>query len=295
VAAIPVLDLQSLRERGDDSGIEVALAAGVEPGLVAQRGEQHLEPFPEGVVTEIVQAGLRDGAADDVVEFGHDEPLPENPCQYTDAIMNELSTPAAPRRRYHSPARRERAVATRERIVDAGARLVRGFSSWDWDELTFRAVAERAGVSERTVYRNFPSERQLHDAIMARLEDEAGISYEDVGLDNLADVTARVFASLRRFAIKDTIGTPRGPAFAGADARRHEALTRAIAARAPRLPDAQRRSVAGLLDVLWSPPTYERLIGAWDLDNAEAIGAVQWLIAKVIGAVDDNEGPTFNA
>ena len=49
----------------------IGLAAGVEPGLVAQRGEQHLEPFPEGVVTEIVQAGLRDGAADDVVEFGH--------------------------------------------------------------------------------------------------------------------------------------------------------------------------------------------------------------------------------
>jgi hypothetical protein len=48
---------------------------------------------------------------------------------------------------------------------------------------------------------------------------------------------------------------------------------------------------AGLLDVLWSPPTYERLIGAWNLDNAEAIGAVQWLIAKVIAAVEDNEGP----
>jgi hypothetical protein len=34
-----------------------------------------------------------------------------------------------------------------------------------------------------------------------------------------------------------------------------------------------------------------RLIGAWHLDNAEAIGAVRWLIAKVIAAVDDNEGP----
>ena len=101
-------------------------------------------------------------------------------------------------------------------------------------------------------------------------------------------MTARVFASLRRFAIKDTIGTPRGPAFAGADARRHEALDRAIAFRAPDLPDAQRRALAGLLDVLWSPPTYERLVGAWDLDNAEAIGAVQWLIAKVIAAIDDN-------
>jgi AcrR family transcriptional regulator len=211
--------------------------------------------------------------------------------------MSELSTSLAgqsPRRRYHSPARRERAAATRERIIDAGARLVRGFTSWDWDELTFRAVAGRAGVSERTVYRNFPSERQLHDAIMARLEDEVGVSYADVELDTLPDVTARVFASLRRFAIKEAVGTPRGPAFAGADARRHQALDRAVAARAPELPDAQRRALAGLLDVLWSPPTYERLIGTWSLDNAEAIGAVQWLIAKVIAAVDNNESPTLS-
>jgi hypothetical protein len=40
-----------------------------------------------------------------------------------------------------------------------------------------------------------------------------------------------------------------GPAFAGADARRHDALNRAV-------------------------------------------DAVQWLIAKVIAAVDDNESPT---
>jgi AcrR family transcriptional regulator len=204
--------------------------------------------------------------------------------------MSELSTP---RRRYDSPARREGAAATRERIVDAGARLVRGFTSWDWDELTFRAVAERAGVSERTVYRNFPSERLLHDAIMARLEDEAGVSYEDVELDNVGEVTARVFAAVGRFASKDTIEAPRGPAFAGADARRHEALDRAVAARAPELPDARRMALAGLLDVLWSPPTYERLIGAWNLDNAEAISAVQWLIAKVIAAVENNEPPTI--
>jgi hypothetical protein len=51
------------------------------------------------------------------------------------------------------------------------------------------------------------------------------------------------------------------------------------------------RALAGLLDVLWSPPSYERLIGAWKLDNAEAIDAVQWLITKVIAAVEDNEGP----
>jgi AcrR family transcriptional regulator len=203
--------------------------------------------------------------------------------------------PQEGRRPYRSPARRRAAAATRERIVDAGALLVREFTTWDWDELTFRAVAERAGVSERTVYRNFPSERHLHDAIMGRLEDEAGIAYEDVELDNLAEVTARVFASLRRFAINDTIGTPQGPAFVGAEARRHDALNRAIVARAPRLPDAQRRALAGLLDVLWSPPTYERLVGSWNLDKAEAVEAVQWLIPKVIAAIENNEPPIAGA
>jgi AcrR family transcriptional regulator len=191
------------------------------------------------------------------------------------------------RRAYRSPARQQAAAATRERIIDAGARLVREFTTWNWDELTFRAVAERAGVSERTVYRNFPSERHLHDAIMSRLEEEAGISYEDVDLDNLAEVTARHFASLGRFAIKDSIGTPHGSAFVGAEAKRHNALDRAVGSRAPQLPDGQRRALAGLLDVLWSPTTYERLIGPWDLDKGEAVETVQWLIAKVIAAIDE--------
>ena len=202
--------------------------------------------------------------------------------------MSELSTP---RRSYHSPARQKAAAATRERIVDAGARLVREFTTWNWDELTFRAVAERAEVSERTVYRHFPTERHLHDAIMGRLEGEAGIAYEDVELDNFAEVTARLFASLGRFAIKDSIGAPHGAAFVGAEAKRHDALDRAVVA--PHLPDAQRRALAGLLDVLWSPPTYERLVGAWNLENTEAVDAIQWLITKVIAAVENNEAPTL--
>jgi len=74
-----------------------------------------------------------------------------------------------------------------------------------------------------------------------------------------------------------------------ADARHHDALQRTVATSD--LPDAQRRALAGLLDVLWSPPTYERLVGAWNLENTEAIDAVQWLIAKVIAAVENNESP----
>ena len=80
----------------------------------------------------------------------------------------------AERKPYDSPVRRQRMEATRERILAAGVELVRGFKTWDWSDLTFRAVAERAGVGERTVYRHFPTERALHAAIMAATVSRVG-------------------------------------------------------------------------------------------------------------------------
>ncbi|MCK9901761.1 TetR family transcriptional regulator [Parafrankia colletiae] len=90
------------------------------------------------------------------------------------------------RRRYDSPVCRERAGQTRERIVAAGSALVHEFPIWDWSGLAFRAGAERAGVGERTVYRHFPTERDLHAAVMRRLQTEAGVGYDDLDLDAVA-------------------------------------------------------------------------------------------------------------
>lgn len=207
--------------------------------------------------------------------------------------MGELSISPPSRRRYDSPGRRQQAAETRERIVSAGADLVRGFRSWNWGELTFRAVAERAGVSERTVYRNFPSERHLHDAVMARLEDDAGVDYGDIALADVAGVTARVFASLHRFAIEDSGHMPDDPTFAGADARRRDALLRAVSAQTPDWADAERRAAAGLLDVLWNPTSYERLVREWKLDALQATSAVEWLIGTIVASVGHDKPPTL--
>ncbi len=195
------------------------------------------------------------------------------------------------RRRYDNSARAEKAAQTRERIIAAGSDLVHGFDSWNWRDLTFRSVAERAGVGERTVYRHFPTERHLHDAVMQRLESEAGISYSDVDLANLAEVTARVFASLQRFAVRESVDTPRDPTFVGVDARRREALLRAVTASAPHWAERERRVTAGLLDVLWNLPSYERLVGVWDIDRSTATEAVTWLMAKVLDAVERGDPP----
>lgn len=204
--------------------------------------------------------------------------------------MDEPSRGAA--RRYDNRARRQKAAQTRERIITAGSELVHAFDSWDWRDLTFRSVAERARVGERTVYRHFPTERHLHDAVMQRLESEAGISYEDVDLKNLTEVTCRVFGSLQRFSVPQSTETPQDPTFVTVDRRRRDALMRAVQTAAPDWSEAQRRVTAGLLDVLWSLPSYERLVGTWGLDRADATNAVGWLMDTVIAAVENGDPPT---
>jgi AcrR family transcriptional regulator len=194
----------------------------------------------------------------------------------------------AGKRRYDNRARQEKAAQTRERIVAAGSDLVHGFDSWNWRELTFKAVAERAGVGERTVYRHFPTERHLHDAVMQRLESEAGVSYEDVDLANLAETTARVFASLQRFSVRESAPAPGDAAFVSSDQRRRDALLRVVSEAGGS--ETRQRVIAGLLDVLWLPTSYERLVGVWGLDGADAARAIEWLMARVVAAVDD-DGP----
>ncbi len=195
----------------------------------------------------------------------------------------------AARRNYDNRARRQKAAETRGRIVTAGTELVHGFDTWNWRDLTFRAVAERAGVGERTVYRHFPTERHLHDAVMQRLESEAGIRYEDVNLGNLAEVTGRVFASLQRFSVRQSVQTPADPTFVTVDHRRRDALLRAVSAAAPHWSEADRQLVAGLLDVLWNLPSYERLVGVWNIDGDDATRAIGWLMDKVIQSIEQDE------
>jgi AcrR family transcriptional regulator len=201
--------------------------------------------------------------------------------------MGESST--ARRRSYDNRGRQQKASETRERIVMAGTELVHAFDTWNWRDLTFRAVAERAGVGERTVYRHFPTERHLHDAVMQRLESEAGIRYEDVDLGNLAEVTGRVFASLQRFSVGQSVQAPSDPTFVTVDHRRRDALLCAVSAAAPHWSENDLRVVAGLLDVLWNLPSYERLVGVWNIDGDDATRAIGWLMGKVIQSIEEDQ------
>jgi hypothetical protein len=76
---------------------------------------------------------------------------------------------------------------------------------------------------------------------------------------------------------------PLDPTLVEANRRQHDALLAAVKEHADRWTAADRTLAAAMLDVLWAPPTYERLARDWNLDSEESIRGITW----VIGLLDD--------
>jgi AcrR family transcriptional regulator len=191
-------------------------------------------------------------------------------------------------RRYESPLRRERAVQTKERIIEAGCTILRGSSIRDWRALTVRGVADNAGVNERTVYRYFGNERGLRDAVMHRLEQEAGIELEGMRLQDVAGIAARILHHVSSYPLRAK--APQDPTLTDAHLRQRTALLGALDDSTAEWPESDRHAVAALLDVLWSVASYERLVSDWDMDSDEAVRTLTWAIELVRKAVEGGSG-----
>jgi AcrR family transcriptional regulator len=160
----------------------------------------------------------------------------------------------------------------------------------DWGDLTVRAVADQAGVNERTVYRHFENERRLRDAVMHRLEEEAGIDLGTMSLEEVAVVAARVSAHIASFPPESS--GPLDPTLSDANHRQREALTRAVAERTSDWSPADQETAAAILDVLWSVGALERLVGSWQLRHDQAVAGITWAIGLVERAVLDGHRPS---
>lgn len=197
----------------------------------------------------------------------------------------------SPRRQYNSPKRKQQTAKTRQRIIEAGAELVHEFTAWDWKQLTFRAVGERAGVSERTVYRYFPTEGLLKTAVMQHLVKEAGVELKALQLDQFASTVAKTFTYLSSFAI-EPMETPDDPTFVTIDEHRRVALLAAVQQEAPNWTPEQAKIAAAALDIFWNLPPFERLILAWGFDVEQATHTVSWVIGLIETAIKEDRRPT---
>ena len=193
------------------------------------------------------------------------------------------------RRTYDNSLRRRQAGETRTRIVSAGCDLLRKTAIRDWRGLTIRAVADHAGVSESTVFRNFGTERGLKDAVMRQLEQDAGIDLDRMELGEIASISGRIFASVSAHPIEQR--PPLDSTLEEAGRRQRDALMRTVQDYTPEWPDGDRRVAAAMLDVLWSVAAYERLAVDWHLDHDRATAGIAWVIELVEEAIRTGHPP----
>ena len=153
--------------------------------------------------------------------------------------------------------------------------------------MTVGAVAERAGVNQRTVYRHFAGEHELREAVLARLEEEADVDLGGMDLDAVPDIATRIFEFVSSFPIEPR--TPRDLTVASANERQRNALLAAVAPPTEDWSHIDRTLAAAALDVLWSVVSYERMVADWELDPKEAIRGITWVIGLVQQAI--REGP----
>jgi len=198
---------------------------------------------------------------------------------------------SAPRRSYDSPVRRQQSAETLERILAAGTELLHGLLAWDLKSLTAGAVSERSGISLRTVQRYFPTDRRLRDAVLQRSVEESGISLQELKVDAFAHVTTRMFRFLSSFSAAPITAAVDDPTLAVMDQDRCDAVLSAVTLATPAWSEREKKSAAAVLDVLWSVPTYDRMVGAWGLDAEQTIEAITWIIGLANEAIQQGRKP----
>lgn len=200
-----------------------------------------------------------------------------------------MKAPPTEKRRYNSVVRQQQSTQTRELIISSGVALAHEFPSWDWKNLTFRAVGERAGISERTVYRYFATEQALKDAVIQQLVKESGIDLNTLTLSEFTTTIKGLFRYMLSFAAKSK--EIEDPSFSSVDHERRTALLRSVTQATPNWSEAQQQVVTAGLDLLWQPSTYERLLNGWNFDSEKSLATLTWLVDLIEKAIQDERRP----
>jgi AcrR family transcriptional regulator len=176
--------------------------------------------------------------------------------------------------------REQNKAAARTQILDAVIELLADGRS----EVNHDAVAERTGISRRTIYRYFDDRQKLLAAASTRVRELAGsrVMFPNNEKDLLD--TRSIYTGFDRIAPIATLvrSTPEGRAMRlSQKAERQAKYTAAAADAVKNLPDEDRKLATAMLQVLHSTPWLE-MRDHWDM-TGEQIGRVtSWAIRTLL-------------
>ena len=202
-------------------------------------------------------------------------------------------------RPYRSTLRDEQSRATRRRIVDAGAAL---FVENGYVPTTIDAIAERAGVSRRTVFTSVGAKAAVlklafdwtlagddesvaianRPEVQRMMRGEAPAALLAAWMAMNAAINRRL-ATLYHVLVVAADADPDAAALlATTDDQRAEGA-RAVVGRVADLgglrPDLDPEQAAAIADVLIDPALYQRLVGTWGWTFETYVGHLQRMVA----------------
>ncbi len=186
---------------------------------------------------------------------------------------------------YQSPLREEQAQRTGERILEA---LAEHLAEQGWETFSIARVAERAGVSEPTVYRHFPNREAMLDAFSVWHEER--VFFPGPPPESLDELPVFAHALYEHFQTKAGIVRAMVRAAVGREVRargrdKRDRRARSLAGEVfdHRAPD-EARAAAAVLRMMISGDAWDEMTGRLGVAPPAASAAVAWAAQALIDA-----------
>lgn len=190
-----------------------------------------------------------------------------------------MKTKRAP---YRSPLREQQAAGTRERILAALAELIRRDG---YEQISFKALAREAAVTEITVYRHFHDRTELLRAFWSWMDARVGKRGMPQDEPSLLSDIAPVFAGFdaQEALMRAALLSPEGRAMRmSVQPERRAGFERALADALAGLPKSERLRALAVVQLLYSGYAWLSMKDHWGLDGKESAAASEWAIRVLI-------------
>ncbi len=196
--------------------------------------------------------------------------------------MKGAATAAPNGRSYNSPLRDRQSGQTRESILEA---LTTELAEGGLHELNIPAIARRAGVAVRTVYRYFPTRDALLDGVEQRMDDTVAPGAPPRSPDDLPVMVENTFSE---FDVNERLILAQWATALGRDVRargrrrRISAYGDVLAGITSDLSREEARAAHAVISYLISSWTWKTMREEFHMNGAESGRAVAWALRNLI-------------
>jgi len=186
------------------------------------------------------------------------------------------------KRSYDNRLRAQQAEQTRQRVLESVVELLaeRGEASF-----TLAELAQRAGVSEPTLYRHFGGRDGLYEAVDAYVQSHLHLPPYPERFEELPQQARQLyarFAEHQKLLTAASLGKIGKELRARGKARRYEAARGMVRAGATHLDERDAHAIAAVMRQLISMDSYVRLTEELGLDAEQAGDAVEWALSAFV-------------